>query len=664
MEILAPAGNIQQATAGLNSGCDALYGGLRKWNARNRAVNFSLESYNWLVEQCHKYNRKFYLTLNTLLKDEEIEEIINLLCSGKLSMPDAIIAADIGFVIKLKSVLPQIPIHISTQFGAHSMLDLKFLESLNIQRVIFSRELKIKELESLCKKTKLETEVFIYGSQCVSFSGQCMWGSLVNGGSGNRGRCIGMCRDIYTHNNNTGQFMYLQDIKAFSKIEKLKEIGIDSIKIEGRMRSPEEISTAIINCSKINDNSDDYCGYLKEPFSYDGMINGVNPRTCFKTISCVNLKENDLIISKNSFIFAPKNEYEKTYDFVKSFFSNPLSDISPNIAIYPRIENFVLCGIDYINCYGERVLYKLDETENNEKISIEGLFKLFTTETDANIYEFSCKTPASVVISYNQKSIDRVLTKINKSLVQIPQKNDIKRSECEEKVFMTENTDRAVKALLDPTISKVIFDITNVTSLKKLRKIATNTQKIIFRLPVVNFAENEAEIYEEIRGCNVMITRISQLWLINEYGFKDVIADYTVNCWNSFTLKHMKDYGVSGLVLNPELSLKENLSLIENQGIKPFLIKYGRMNLGFTRTCFENIGLCSCDKKSFSLQNTFKDYKISINCYSDLDIRKIVYEKPFYCHCNIKGINNIYIEEFPDLKSTNNYAEIYNRSVN
>ncbi|MDR0550794.1 MAG: U32 family peptidase [Spirochaetaceae bacterium] len=283
MELLAPAGSMQQAMAGIESGADALYGGLKEWNARNRAVNFSVEEYKILLSKCHKKNVLFYLTINTLLSDEEIDEIRTLFHSGTFVLPDAVIAADVGFIRVLRDDFPDLSIHASTQFGAISLSDILFLEELGVRRAVLARELTLAEIMILRRNTCMELEIFVFGSQCICFSGQCLWASTYKRGSGNRGRCTGMCRDVYRQGNISGQYFYPQDIDASALLSKIHSAGIDSIKIEGRMRPAQETAEIVSKFRTALDGkmrvSSGYGGYLNDNIPVHGMLNAVNPRT-------------------------------------------------------------------------------------------------------------------------------------------------------------------------------------------------------------------------------------------------------------------------------------------------------------------------------------------------------------------------------------------------
>lgn len=164
LELLAPAGNMDQAMRSLDAGCDALYGGLKSWNARIRAGNFSVDEYNRLMEVCKRQGVKFYLTLNTLFKDEELDAVERMFSSAGFTLPDAVIVADIGLMKMLSRNFPALDIHASTQFGAYSVADMEFLRRFRVTRVILARELTPSEIAKIRAQTDLELEVFVYGS--------------------------------------------------------------------------------------------------------------------------------------------------------------------------------------------------------------------------------------------------------------------------------------------------------------------------------------------------------------------------------------------------------------------------------------------------------------------------------------------------------------------
>ena len=300
IEVLAPAGSIEQGYSAILAGCDAIYGGLEFGNARQRAKNFSLPEYKKMLDYCRRKKVKFYLTINTLLRTDESEKTINVL--NEIELPDAIIVADIGLMIMLKKHFPSLPLHASTQFGASSLYDIKFLESIGVSRAILSRELILDEIRYIKENSQIELEVFIFGTQCTMFSGQCLWGGLITESSGNRGECNGMCRDFYSSAGITGQLMYPRDLEIGNHIKILEQIGITSAKIEGRLRPESEIKN-VIKTIKSDCLHESYSSYLSGKLPVREMFNSVNPRVRYSKESSDIYTGHDLLFHKNRYIY-------------------------------------------------------------------------------------------------------------------------------------------------------------------------------------------------------------------------------------------------------------------------------------------------------------------------------------------------------------------------
>ena len=309
MEILSPASNMKHIEVAIDGKANAVYGGLKKWNARNKAINFSIDEYNLLIKKLHKNSIKFFLTLNILMLDEEINEIIDFLKNNTL--PDAFIATDIGLIIELNKEFPNVPIHFSTQFGAHNIDDIDYIKSFGGKRAILARELTLKEIENIRKNTDIELECFVWGSQCLSFSGLCFFGTLINGGGGNRGKCIITCRDIYSINQEKGHHLYVPDMDCLNLISKLE--NIDCLKLEGRRRNPTEIRNILQQISKKVFNKDSKGYLLGTNIKDNKLYEKINTRTkpFIKAFELENICDNDICIKYKNGV--PK-EFSKNYE--------------------------------------------------------------------------------------------------------------------------------------------------------------------------------------------------------------------------------------------------------------------------------------------------------------------------------------------------------------
>ncbi len=245
IELLAPAGNLETAIAAFESGADAVYAGLSKFNARERTDNFSIEEMSQLIAYASNKGKKVYVTLNTLIKESELNEVVEFLAQLSQLGPDAIIVQDIGILRIIREYFPSLKIHASTQMGIHNSAGVKTLERMGAERIILERQVTFDELREIKNQTNLELEVFVHGALCCSMSGTCLFSSWIGGWSGNRGKCKQPCRRRYYSKNGNGFFFSPGDLALIDKVKTLKELGVASLKIEGRLKKSDYVKNVV-----------------------------------------------------------------------------------------------------------------------------------------------------------------------------------------------------------------------------------------------------------------------------------------------------------------------------------------------------------------------------------------------------------------------------------
>lgn len=249
IELLAPGGGIDSIKAAIAAGADAVYCGLDRFNARNRAANISFGDLNGILRLAHQHNCQVFLTLNIIIVDSEIPALFSLLNKLVNTSIDGIIVQDLGLFYILSTYFKSLKIHASTQLTTHNEGQIQFLSKLNATRVNMSRELnllEIKALTAVAHQNNMLTEVFVHGSNCISFSGICYLSSVHGGNSGNRGRCSQPCRDQYKTTMAGKDFpLNLKDNSAFSDLRELSDAGVDSVKIEGRIKKFHYVFTVV-----------------------------------------------------------------------------------------------------------------------------------------------------------------------------------------------------------------------------------------------------------------------------------------------------------------------------------------------------------------------------------------------------------------------------------
>lgn len=248
IELLVPAKNFEYLKKAVECGADCIYLGAKRFNCRtaNNQNNFTIPELIKAIEYCKKRNVKTYLTLNTLIKDSEFDEAISLADIAYENGIDAIIVQDLGLGKELIARYPKIDIHSSTQTNITNEDGVKFIEKIGFKRAIISRELSISQIERICKNCNIEIETFIHGGLCISYSGQCLFSSINYGLAGNRGLCVGSCRDNYLLKQNgniidKGKLLKPKDLCGIQFIPALIKAGVSCIKVQGRTRSLEYI---------------------------------------------------------------------------------------------------------------------------------------------------------------------------------------------------------------------------------------------------------------------------------------------------------------------------------------------------------------------------------------------------------------------------------------
>lgn len=254
IELLAPVGSFDALKAAVQNGANAVYLGGKDFSARASANNFDREELIEAVKYAHIRDVRVFVTTNTLIKQDEIEDFVEYAKFLYDIDVDALIMQDIGVAMLIHDLLPDFELHASTQMVAHSLEDVQYLESVGFKRVVLARELTVDEIKYICDNTNVDIEVFVHGALCVCYSGGCLMSSMIGNRSGNRGRCAQPCRQKYTmidistgeeiHSN--GEYLLsTKDLNTIEDVDKIIETGVLSLKIEGRMKKPEYVATVI-----------------------------------------------------------------------------------------------------------------------------------------------------------------------------------------------------------------------------------------------------------------------------------------------------------------------------------------------------------------------------------------------------------------------------------
>ena len=244
IELLAPAGSMEALKAAVQNGANAVYLGCGTFNARQSAKNFTIQTLSEAVKYCHVRGVQVHLTLNTLVSDREEDACAELIRQAAGAGVDAFIVQDLGVVELCKQIAPKVPIHGSTQMTVHSLPGVLLCAAMGCTRVVLSRELSREEIRYICENSPIEIEVFAHGALCMCYSGQCYLSAAIGGRSGNRGRCAQPCRQMYGFGRAEHKYpLSLKDNCLVHYVKDLQEMGVASLKLEGRMKKPEYVAT-------------------------------------------------------------------------------------------------------------------------------------------------------------------------------------------------------------------------------------------------------------------------------------------------------------------------------------------------------------------------------------------------------------------------------------
>lgn len=299
MEILAPAGGLESVFAAVRNGADAVYLGQQSFSARRNAQNFTAEELKIAVDFCHLHQVKVYQALNTIVFDDELpvlEQTMKLACELAV---DAFIIQDFGVLKLAKQVCPQMPLHGSTQMSVHSVGGARLMEQLGLTRIVLAREMSLEQIAQVVEQSCLEVEVFAHGALCMSVSGQCYMSAAIGGRSGNKGNCAGTCRLPFGVANASAYDLSLKDLCAALFYQSLEQIGVTSLKIEGRMKRPEYVAAATRAYSQLKAGKTPDTERLKAVFSRSGFTDGYLAGKLGKDMFGIREKEDVLSATKD-----------------------------------------------------------------------------------------------------------------------------------------------------------------------------------------------------------------------------------------------------------------------------------------------------------------------------------------------------------------------------
>ena len=605
IEILAPAGGFDSLTAAVRSGADGVYLGAKDFSARASAQNFSSDELREAIAYCHQRGVKAYLTVNTLMFDTEMQKALDLVCSAYEMGIDAVIVQDIGLAALLRKHLPELRLHGSTQMSVHTPSGAKALWEMGFSRVVLSRELSLREIEEIAQSCPIELEVFVHGALCMSVSGQCYFSAMLGGRSGNRGMCAQPCRLPFSLKNGSDHALSLKDNSLIDYIEELQKIGVASAKIEGRMKRPEYVATAVTACREKRDTgfvTEETRSRLEAVFSRTGFTDGYIKGKRDSGMFGYRRKE-DVTAGSEKLLSQIRNTYKDELQRIAVEFSFTLQADSPAKLSLTDGEHTVKVQSDTMAEHA--VNLPLSDEKATKLLQKCGGTPYFADRIACHITE-GLTLPASAINDLRRRAISELSAmraKTNRVApenikYEIPQ--NINNSKTP-KYFRARFTDTDVpKEFLD---CELIF-VPVTSKSEELVKLTEQGFKVGVEIPRGMFGREEALQKNLSRARSLGISHalannIGAVHLARELGFT-VHGGFGLNITNTASLIWAQEQGLADTELSFELTAEQIMNL--GGTIPRGIIAAGYLPLMLTRCCpgYTSKGGCSaCGKNKF-----------------------------------------------------------------
>jgi len=581
MEILAPVGGKEQLIAAVRSGANAVYLGAKGFNARRNADNFESCDLAETVAYCHSHNVRVHITLNTLVMDEEMMELIKTADEIASAGVDAVIVQDMAVMHYLKTRYPRLRLHASTQSVVHNAAGAKYMKELGYDRVVLARELSIDEMRKIHDEVDIELEAFVHGALCMCVSGACYMSSMIGGRSGNRGLCAQPCRLNFVSGGRE-YALSLKDMSHIKHVKELSDAGICSLKIEGRMKRPEYVAAAVTACKNALEGKSYDEETLRAVFSRGGFTDGYY--TGNRDLSMFGHREKEDVVAAARVLKNIENTYHKENQLLPVDMELTLSDTE-------LCKLTVSCMGKTAEVFGEAAIIATGRP-TDENIAKQNLSKLGGTQYYLGGMILNTKdglmAPPSMLNSMRREAIEKLNALLSEKIDY--EKQNVTDSELVDtprgemklwarffKVSQLSNAEGYEKVIIP------LFELSRHTDI-----IEEYGDKIVCELPTVAFPEYEDKVFETL--IKLKNAGLKSIFAENIYAIQmgkdlalEIIGGSGLNILNSRALKMYGEQGVSAATLSFELNMAKAESI--RSSIKTGLIGYGYLPLMRVRNC-------------------------------------------------------------------------------
>jgi len=604
IELLSPAGSPEGVIAAVQNGADAVYMGMGAFNARRGAKNFTDEEFVKAVRYCHVRGCKVYVTLNTLVNDREMRDAVAAAKLASDAGADALIVQDLGMSYAIRCALPDIPLHASTQMSLHNLAGVEAAAEMGITRAVLARELSFEQIKFITKNASIETEVFVHGALCFCHSGQCYMSALIGRRSGNRGLCAQPCRLQYSLGGRMDDHpLSLKDNCLVDQIRRLEEVGVASLKIEGRMKRPEYtgiVTGVYAKAIREQRNPDkEEMELLEKTFSRQGFTQGY-------------------FIGDKLDMFGVRSEPDKDADKIfatarKQYAEGEMRRVP--VHFYTVLEKGEHIKAIAFDDDGHKAIATGPVPERakrqglTEQYLIEQMFK--TGGTPYNCIENKAKAepglylPASEINELRRKLIaqlsaerekapERRTLRIPAPPVNVPAISDPAR------IYQVRTAEQLTPELAELKPDYIYFPAMELAeNFDPLRPFIDNGARPVAVMPRVITDDQSREVYAALEklfdyGVNEALTgNLGHVFIARQAGMK-VRGDFGLNAFNSYTLRVLQDAGFISATASFELRLAQIKAMAKP--VDTELIIYGRLPLMVSDQCIirQSAGRCNC----------------------------------------------------------------------
>ncbi len=608
IELLAPAGSMDALRAAVQNGANAVYLGCGTFNARQSAKNFTLQSLAEAVKYCHVRGVQVHLTLNTLVSDREMEECVRLIDGAVECGVDAFIVQDLGVLQLCRRIAPTVPVHGSTQMTVHSLSGVLLCAAWGMTRVVLSRELSREEIGYICKHSPIEIEIFGHGALCMSYSGQCYLSAAIGGRSGNRGRCAQPCRQCYGYSRRENRYpLSLKDNCLIAYLRELEDMGVASLKLEGRMKRPEYVAVVTnvyrraLNGEKVTRGMMDA---LMTAFNRQGFTDGYYTSRLGADMFGIREEKND----EEGWMRAARQTYEGV--------ENPLVDVAMHLTVRSDLSSLTVIDPEGRRC---TVMGPEPEQARTQELTREQL-QMRLSKTGGTPYCCARLTvdltpgltiSAAGINAMRRDALNQLTAlrsrKEERRLMPLPRFQRYKGPrEVPGYTIQVTNREQITARILKMNPAMLYVPIHILAENEDFTRQLCATVRVAASVPRIVHDGQMQKLRQQLQRASqwgvkeALVGNLGLMLPVREAGMA-IRGDFGLNIFNSVAMTALQELEVKSATLSFEMTLPQVRDI--SKCLPTELLAYGRMPLMVTENCLirGKSGECACHQSTTKL---------------------------------------------------------------